>query len=264
MNTPIEHLHIFRLKWSELASLTLDEKAALSILGFLVSEINALKRLSLLAMFPHDEKSDIAPAIAIQRNLILRTTTAKLFEFLRFVEKRLDNKAEVTSVTRILTGFSEELAGLREGIGFRLARQIRHKMANHLDFDEAKASAETAGNDVECSFYLTVANGNSYFPIGDEVVFASSLKRTWESETDENSPLEEEERPSFADALDAWIDWTLKLSDLADRVHLALFKELVEPLVPDRMAQHKPVWLDPDLVASHPGFRLPIFVRAEQ
>jgi hypothetical protein len=264
MVTPIEHLHVFRLKWSELSSLTLDEKAALSILGFLVSEINALKRLSLFSMFPHDENSDIAPAIAIQRNLILRTTTAKLFEFLRFMEKRLDPMAEVTSISRIFGTFAEELSGFRDGIGFRLAKQIRHKMANHLDFEEAKASAETAGDDVECSFYLTVANGNSYFPVGDEVVFASSLKRTWDSDTEENPPDDVENKPSFSDALDAWIEWILKLSDLADRVHLALFTELVEPLVPDRMAQHKSVWLESDLVANHPGFRLPIFIRTTE
>jgi hypothetical protein len=261
MVTPIEHLYVFRLRWRELSDLTLDEKAAISILGFLVSEINALKRMALFAMFPHNERSEIASAIVIQRNLLLRTATAKLFEFLRFMEKRLDPTVAPTSVSRIVGGFEKELAGFREGIGFQLAKQIRNKMANHLDFDEAKASAEAAQDDVECGFFLTDANGNSYFPIGEEVIFASALKRTWK--THEDAKEREEDKATFEAALDAWIDWTLKLSDFADRVHLALFEELIEPLVPKRMAQHKPVWVDSDLVAEHPGFRLPVFVRTE-
>jgi len=261
-STPIEHLYVFRLKWGELSPLTLDEKAALSILGFLVSEINALKRMSLFSMFPHTEHSDLAPSIAIQRNLLLRTATAKLFEFLRFVEKRLDPQAEVTSVSRILGKFSTELSSLRDGIGFQLAKHIRNKMANHLDFDEAKFSAEAASNTAECSFYLTNANGNSYYPIGDEIVFASALQGIWK--VSEEQKTNKEEKASFEEALDAWIDWTLKLSDLADRVHLALFTELVEPLVPKRMAHHRVMWMDSDLVAQHPGFRLPIFVRVEE
>jgi hypothetical protein len=255
---------VFRLKWSELSSLTPDEKAGLSILGFLVSEINCLKRISLFAMFPHDPRSDLAPAINIQRNLILRTITAKLFEFLRFVEKQLDKQLIETSVSRTIGKYAEEVERFREGVGFRLARLIRNKMANHLDFEEARLSAENAQGIVECSYYLTIANGNCYFPIGDEIVFASALHRAWKKSEEERLLNGSETEITFEKALDAWIDWTLELADLADRIHLALFKEVVEPLVPTRMAQHKPVWVDSDLVGRHPGFRLPIFVRANE
>lgn len=254
-NFPIEHLHVYKLKWSELTSLTSDEKAALSILSFVVSEVNVLKKLTLFAMFDHDEQSDVAPAIVIQRNLILRTTTAKLFEFLRFVEKQLEKENISPRLLRVLQGFERELADMRLGYGFKIAKQIRHKMANHLDFDDAVLSVEAASQNVDCSFYLTEAGGNSYYPLGDEIMFSSSLHRAWESSG---------ESMTFADALDEWIKWTLSLSDLADRVHLAIFEEFVEPLVPTRMAHHKPQWLSKDLVAAHPGFKMPIFIRSSR
>jgi hypothetical protein len=252
MSSPIEHVYVFQLRWSELSSLSASEKAALSILSFVVSELNVLKRLALYSMFPHDEKSDVAPVISIQRNFILRTTTAKLFEFLRFIEKRLEDDNTSEHLASVLKSFEGELKKFKEGVGFAVAKQIRNKMANHLDFKEAISSVEAANPSVNCNFYLTTASGNSYYPMGDEIIFATGLQKKL-TECGEPMPL--------TDALDAWIDWTLSLSELAERVHLELFKKLIEPLFPSRMAHHRPQWLSEGLVAKHPGFALPIFIR---
>ena len=255
MGTPIEHIYVYQVNWSDLSTLTVDEKASLSILSFVVSELNALKRLSLFAMYDHDEHSTVAPSIAIQRNLILRTTTAKLFEFLRFVEKQIEKESLSERLRRVFRIFEIELGEMRLGYGFKIAKQIRHKMANHLDFDEAVLSVEAASQSLDCSFYLTEASGNSYYPMGDEIVFSSSIHRALENSGEDIS---------FQDALDAWIAWTLSLADLADRLHLEMFEEFVEPIFPNRMAHHRPQWLPEDFVASHPGFKLPVFIRVRK
>ena len=255
MGTPIEHVYKFRLKLSDLAALSRSEKAALTILCFIVSELNSLKRLSLFAMDTQELPEDVIPSMAVQRNLILRTITAKLFEFLRVVEKKVDATAVDDRVKKVFQRFSKELDEARTGIGFTIAKKIRNKMANHFDFEEAEKVVAQCAETVDCNFYLTEASGNSYYPMGDEIIFASGiLKAIRDSKLD----------ISFQDALDEWIDWTLRLSKLADIMHGAIFEELVLPLVPDRMAHHRPIWLPEDLVAEHPGFRLPIFIRVEK
>jgi hypothetical protein len=255
MGTPIEHIYKFKLKLSDLSALSHSEKAALTLLCFVVSELNSLKRLSLFAMHTEKLPDDAIPSAAVQRNLILRTITAKLFEFLRLVEKKVDPSAVDDRVKKIFQQFSKELDEARTGIGFTIAKKIRNKMANHFDFEEAEKIVAQCPDTVECDFYLTEASGNSYYPMGDEVIFASGvLKAIKDSGLD----------ISFHDALDEWIAWTLRLSNLADSIHVAIFEELVAPLVPDRMAHHRPVWLPEDLVAQHPGFRLPIFIRVEK
>ncbi|MDP3262275.1 MAG: hypothetical protein U1E06_19445 [Tabrizicola sp.] len=255
MGTPIELVYKFRLKLSDLSALSPSEKAALTILCFVVSELNSLKRLSLFAMHTEQLPDDAIPSVAVQRNLILRTITAKLFEFLRLVEKKVDPAAVDDRVKKVFQRFSRELDEARTGIGFTIAKKIRNKMANHFDFEEAEKIVAQCPETVECSFYLTEANGNSYYPMGDEVIFASGILKAIK---DSGLAI------SFQDALDEWIDWTLRLSNLADSIHVAIFEELVLPLVPDRMAHHRPVWLPEDLVAKHPGFRLPIFIRVEK
>ena len=255
MATPIEHVYKFRLRLSDLSALSRSEKAALTLLCFVVSELNSLKRLSLFAMHTEELPDDAVPAVAVQRNLILRTITAKLFEFLRLVEKKVDPAAVDDRVKMVFQRYSKELDEARTGVGFTIAKKIRNKMANHFDFEEAEKVAAQCPETVECSFYLTEANGNSYYPMGDEIIFASGILKAIK---DSGLTI------SFQDALDEWIDWTLRLSNLADSIHVAIFEELVVPLVPDRMAHHRPIWLPEDLVAKHPGFRLPLFIRVEK
>ena len=252
MATPIEHIYKFGLKLSDLSGLSKSEKAALTVLCFIVSELNSLHRLSLFAMHSEDLPQDALPAVALQRNLILRTTTAKLFEFLRFAEKKIDPDALDDRVKKVFQKFSKELGESRSGIGFTIAKKIRNKMANHFDFEEAGKIVEQCPESTECSFFLTESSGNSYYPMGDDIIFVSGILKAIK-----DSKL----TITFRDALDAWINWTLQLSRLADSIHFAIIKELILPLVPDRMARHRALWLPKDLVAEHPRFRLPIFIR---
>jgi hypothetical protein len=255
MGTPIEHVYVFQLRLSELSPLSKSEKAALAVLCFVVSELNVLRKVSLFSMFSDEMPKDVRPAAAIQRNLFLRTMTAKLFEFLRLVEKKVAQSAQSDRVKEVLQGFSAEISDARTGIGFTIAKKIRNKMANHFDFEEVERTIDHCEASTDCSFYLTEANGNSYYPMGDDVVFASGVNR---------AIAESGLTVSFSEALDEWMDWTIKLSVLADSIHVALFEKLILPLNPDHMARQRPQWLPSDLVAYHPGFRLPIFIRVSK
>lgn len=65
-----------------------------ALVSFAVSEINALQRLSLFSLFTLAEDKELEAVALVQRNLMTRMMTAKLFEFLKLFDSICGKKVK--------------------------------------------------------------------------------------------------------------------------------------------------------------------------
>jgi len=83
-NTAIEYFVELEMRWKEFDPLSDDEKAALSIVCFAVTEVNALMRMYAFAEHHFTGKAAIDYGMLAQSHSLLRSWSAKLFEVSEF------------------------------------------------------------------------------------------------------------------------------------------------------------------------------------
>ena len=254
MNRALQKLHVFRLRWSDLDTLPDGDKALFSLASFMVSEINSLNRMLLFTIFTVDDDASAEEVAAIQRNLVLRTNTLKLFECQKTIARLAaseDLSHKAIQVVRAARG-ALEAANLLEG--YSVAKAFRNKISGHYDYQQALKNTRAVSDDFECSMYIAEESGNSFFPIGERIVFDRIIIPNSNSDL----PI----GPNEA-SIDSWIQWSLEVGRCVRKFHFDLFETLIAPLVDGRKTRPRQVWIDPELVGKHPGFRVPLFLRAD-
>jgi hypothetical protein len=252
-NKALEKIAVFPLRWSDLAYLSDHQKAALSIVSFAVTEINCLMRLYLFSR--HDLTGDdiVDYASLAQSGVLLRTWSSKLFEvssFLRFKESY--NKTNDEALTRLGKEASEEFKGIEAGSGYASARNFRNEVSNHCSLSAVEKNLEHVPSHANCNMYLHSMQGNSYFPIGDDVVFIGRLNRQGAQRTS----LEQERN-----LYEEWMQWNLDATRWLNDVHLKFFAEFIANRLPGRVATERLLWLDPKMVGNPSDVRIPVFMR---
>jgi hypothetical protein len=95
---------------------------------------------------------------------------------------------------------------------------IRHEVANHYTLKAAKKNLRFISPEADLSLYVHELRGNSFYPMGEEVIFAGRLNRHLSGSAADIPP---------SDAFDEWLDWSLKATNLANKVHFELVKALI-------------------------------------
>lgn len=244
----IQKLHIVNLKLRNLAALNKQQKATLAMVSFALSEINALRRLALFSLFSLEKQAELEQAAVIQRNLILRTLTGKLFEFLKFFDVICSGKAKDKLVLDEFITFKPKVSALKSKKGYQIAKTIRNSISNHYDIDMVMRCLSSVPDSCDCSMYLTDQRGNCYFPMGENVVFAGIMSDSRK----QHAILKEND-------IDVWVDWTSDVSELIYELHKALFLKLVHKKDPTIRPIERNIFLDPDLVGDIGPQRLPLF-----
>jgi hypothetical protein len=251
----LEKIAVFPLRWSDLAYLSDHQKAAFSIVSFAVTEINCLMRLYLFSR--HDLTGDdiVDYASLAQSGVILRTWSSKLFEvssFLRFKESY--NKTNDATLMRLGKEALDDFKAIEAGSGYASARNFRNEVSSHYSLSAVEKNLEHVSPHANCNMYLHSMKGNSYFPIGDDVVFIGRLNRQGAQGT---SP--EQERNLY----DEWMQWNVDATRWLNDVHLKFFAEFVANSLPGRVATEKLLWLDPRMVGNPSDVRIPVFMRRD-
>jgi hypothetical protein len=249
----LEKITVFPLRWSDLEALTEQQKAALAIVSFAVTEINCLMRLYLFST--HDLTGDdiVDYSILAQSGVILRTWSSKLYEistFLRFSDSF--NKTDDDVLKRLGKESLESFEEIQKKSGYTSARNFRNEVSNHYSLAAVTKNLKHVPNHVNCNMYLHKMNGNSYFPMGDDVVFIGRLNRQGESGTSI-----ENERSLYEE----WMRWNSEATRWLNDVHLRFVLELVINRLPGRVANEKLLWLDQKLAGNPSDLKIPIFLR---
>jgi hypothetical protein len=253
--TAIEYFVELEMRWKEFDPLSDDEKAALSIVCFAVTEVNALMRMYAFAEHHFTGKAAIDYGMLAQSHSLLRSWSAKLFEFSEFITfKDKNNRTSDPSLLALSKKHASTFEALKTENGYGAARYLRHETTNHYLLVPVRKNLPHVSDRANCNFYLHQLNGNSHFPMGEEVVFVGRLNRDGA-----HLATDEEKRKTYSD----WWTWNLSATKWLNAVHLDFYRELVVPLAKAKTARRRAYWIDPRLVGVPEQDKLPLFMRKE-
>jgi hypothetical protein len=251
-NKAIEFLTEFHISPRDLDLLSVDRKATLSILSFAVSEVNVLMKTFLLSSHSSIGTAAIDQLLSIQRNTILRVWSAKVFEFSEFL--KFGGKKKETSDEILLKLSAEQLEAfdlLKHDQGFSFAQNIRHESTNHYSFSAAKDNVKHLAADADCNAYMHEMTGNSFYPMGEHVMFITRISR--------QSRIAGED--AFRKVIQSWLDWLLRATEWMEATFAKFFEELVLDVFPGRSAYERMYWIAPELVGKSDERKVPVFLR---
>lgn len=252
-NRPLQLLYAYRLRWGDLKGLSEVELAAVSGIFFCDNEVNALRRLCLLSMFWVSENDRIHKAAEIQRNMLLRTLTGRLFEFLELYNQISSKGRQSASIVEIMDALKGEHRECRNHPGYKIAEKIRKSQAHHYDFAAIRNLVSRHDPKSLFDFNLAPEGGSAFAPFAEALVF----------NPDPQGRLEEELSKEDSEKLvNDWINWTGVATNLLRRIREQLIEKLILERNPDLRPQIRTEFLPPDLKVEA-AFRLPLFVQAD-
>lgn len=252
MNKALVHLEEYHLSWDELKTLPEDHLAAVAVLSYAVSETNALLRIYLSQDHAYVEKKAINSASNIQRFVIIRSISSRLFELEAFLKEITGQDESKKDQLRLLgraalVGFNK----LKNSEEYELARTIRHDATNHYSFSSAKKNLMRVHKGADCNMYMHRMNGNCFYPFGEEVMFHARLNRRWA-----NISSKKERDQKFK----KWLDWTLKMKSWLDEVHANFTDELVFKPLGRNSVRKEVYWVQQNFVSKAKDKLTPIFL----
>lgn len=253
-NKPLQLLYAYRLKWRDLTNLSQVEKAALTGVFFCDNEVNSLRRLCRLSMFWIEDNETIHRAAEIQRNMLLRTLTGRLFEFLALYNEISSKGRTSAKLVGVIGSLKDAHRECRKHPGFRIAEKIRNSQAHHYSLDAIGQLVDRHGADSKLDFNFSPESDNAFAPFAEALVF----------NPDPQGRLEEELPELVAEELvNDWINWTHAATDLLRSLRDSLVEALVAPEIPKMRPQFRTEFLAPDLKVEETA-RLPLFLQASK
>lgn len=255
-NRPIEFLHIYPFSPKELKDLDEDVAAALSVLSFAVTEINTFMKLCLFSVHNFGDGDAIDIANATQQFILLRTWSAKLFELVDFLKfKGRNNKTK----SKILLEWKEKFEGAiseltkEDNLGYKAARNLRHQASNHYCLKPAKDNLEFVSERANINFFFHKMQGNSFYPLGEEVIFVARLSR----QVGEAGSLQEK-----IQLHEEWRNWNKSFSVLLQKLFSEFVSDILNVQNSDKFARTEHYYLSPEMVGTIEN-RIPLFFRKD-
>ncbi len=248
-------LEEFRISWEELRKLPDDQLAAFGLVCFAISEINVLKRLYLFSGHDYDPVGidEIGFAALSQRLVLLRLWSAKLFELTKFFKfEGQHNRTKDQTLLSLSEIAQKTFEDVAKGPGFEFATRQRNEAASHYHMKSARKNAHHLRKDALCNMYLHQAEGNSFFPLGEELMFGASVLR-----------LKDEFTCPDSDIVDEWFRWNLEANNWASKMHVQLFSETILKVIPDRKPYEREYWLKPEMIQYIGECIVPVFLRKD-
>ncbi|MEL7255404.1 MAG: hypothetical protein AAGL23_14605 [Pseudomonadota bacterium] len=218
-NDRFAHYEVFNLDWKDLEQIPEDHVAAISVLSYAVSEVNALRKIYLAQEHDLTDDKAVNSAINIHRFVVLRTWSSRLFEAVEFIAKGKkttflkDETLKELTETAIL-----DFGKVSEGEGYLTARDVRNEATNHYSFKAAKKNLKHVPRSMDCNMYTAKQNGNEFYPMGEAVMFHARLDRRWA-----DVATKEERDKRFR----SWLSWNLDATRWLSETHARFAGELL-------------------------------------
>ena len=232
-----------------------EQKAFFALICMAQNDIATFSRLVVLSNWEPTKDENVNIISAIQTNSLLRIWSAKLFEFAKMID---ETGGKETVKDEDLREFAKSYFHLFDKIesmpGFRIARMIRNKAANHYAFPDVLKSLTKIDAKAKCGYLLHDLSGNSYYPFGEEVAFIGQLNRHLAGTS---------EKINAGQGIRDWMTWNIEASRIASQVLPAFNKQFVVPLVSGRRnrLRRQPYWLQMGMVGTYGKDKLPFLMR---
>lgn len=256
----IEKLVEIRFSKDDIDAIGTKDFAFLSITLFAANEIFVFYKYMASNIYKKDLVEPQIQALAtIQQAVILRIMSAKLFEFIELYEAQ-HKKWMRSGASAEMDRFADrtkELSEIKSGQFYDLTKRMRNKITNHYAVDDIVGNINYIDSLANLTAQMHEEQGNSFFPIGEEVVFIGLMNKYMSKESGLTTF---EEKRSFTEN---WIAWTLK----AARWVSATTYDIIRYYVIERLQKKgrvKTFHLDPKLIADVTSHRAPIMLRSNR
>ncbi|MDA7964342.1 hypothetical protein [Ruegeria sp.] len=249
----IEHITEYRLSREEFNQIPEDQRAALCVTSYAISEINTLARLYMLSWHDLEDNDVVDHMIFAQSNVLLRLFSAKIFEFSQLMNlKDKDNKTDDPVVRGLFEAANTKFENLKARKGYKLALFVRHEASNHYRLKPARENLGGVSENARLSLYVHKHNANTIHPLGEESMFIARLNRANRTASSKEEKIE---------LHNEWFQWNLDATDWVNETFEQLVRKVVLSRFPKKTARRTPHWVDPQLVGELEEIRLPVFLR---
>lgn len=251
--TAIVHLTQYPISVNEFSALSKDQQAGLAIVSYAVSESNVFAKLFIAAAHDPVDEAVIDSSIAMQQFTILRAWSAKLFEveaFLCLGGKK--KESEDVLLLKIAAECLNEFSVLRQHEGYPITRDLRNEATSHYSFSSARKNLEHLSQSFDASMYLNEQTGNSFYPLGEEVMFVGRINRRAANLTDKAERMK---------ILESWMNWNIQANQWLVSCHNKFVRQLLFDRFENKYARKRVFWVPPALSLTKEEAKVPIFYR---
>lgn len=233
-NMKIVHLGELVLTQEHIGHLSDEEVSFIATLCFAVDEISVFERLLVQTMNGLPRSEEMLQLHTMQQLTIMRVMNAKVLEALKIFNqyKTMLERSGKKRQLDFLRQYNEEVEKIRTHPAFETAQEIRNTSTNHYTPSETKKNLKFHTKNQDLKMYFHENNGNSFHPIGEDLVFIAKLAREMGS------------REKVADGLDGWIGWGLKASKFLKKAQQEYLIWLATESVPNWRLTKKTPYLE--------------------
>jgi len=251
-NRKIVFLHELKFTDRDIEKIGKDTFAFITTFAFAVDEISVFSKLLIQSVGNRPNDEVLLQLYAIQHNAITRVLSAKVFEtiklfgkYQRYLEKHSDGqKLEALEDSR------KSLEVLTRSPSHKLSKRLRDQITNHFDFDASRENLNGhVSQNASKSIFLNKFQGNSFSPLGEEVVFKGGVWRY----------IKEDTRTEVdAKRLREWTDWNQQAAGWAIKAFNGFILWILETEFPEKNLERKAHYLEPELFGDMKTSKLPI------
>ena len=253
-NMKIIHLGELILSREDLEKMPDEELAFLATLCFAVDEIGVFERLLVQTLGSRPKSEELQNAYAIQQLTLMRVLNAKVFEAFNILEqyKRMLKRSKQAESLKFLESYDSAWSVLRDSELYKVAKEIRDKSTNHYLPSETLKNLPYYPEVLRPKIYFHGSSGNSFHPIGEELVFIAKFSR-------ELGGYE-----NVQGGLDKWIEWGIESGRFIKKLQQEYLLWLYKNSFPNWRLRKKTPYLEPEFVGFHKKSVLPVFLEDQQ
>ncbi|UWQ37758.1 hypothetical protein K3552_01760 [Leisingera aquaemixtae] len=254
MSTSIVHFHEMRIKKSDLSHLSDEETAVFGMLSYICNELNVFSRLLRLSGEKENDGAPVRFARDLQHHVVLRTLSSRLFEAYEFISEVGKKARGINSdIFSLFQRSATEIEKLGASNSRSINRNIRNETSFHYKYRDALKNAKSLPEDADASIYLNELDGNTYFVLGESMMFFERLRRFSKADKKfENPELLAEE----------WLSWSLDIVRLVKKLLADVFEIVLDRL--DTKIRKTHYYVKRGMVAESDSAFAPVFLRSAQ
>ncbi|RLJ97977.1 hypothetical protein CLV75_4322 [Ruegeria conchae] len=254
MTESLVHFHEFNLKKSDLGSMTKEEIAVLGMLSYICNELNVFARFLRLTERQDDERGPVKFASDLQFHVVLRTLSSRVFEAYEFLKEATKKTEKLDpEMLALIQKSTEEIERLGASEGHAINRNIRNETSFHYKLNTALKNAGSLPCDADASVYVNSLDGNTYFVLGESLVFFERLRRF--SAADKKF-----EDPEIL--AESWIKWSLEVVMLIKDLQANLFGIVLDRA--KKVPRKTHYFVKSEVVAKDKRAVMPVFIQSDQ
>ncbi|MBO9589471.1 hypothetical protein [Devosia sp.] len=224
----------FKFTAAELQAIPKQHSTYMVATCFAINEILVFLRLTLhtinsLAIARGDDR--MASIAFMQDQILLRTLSGKAVEYLKVIRdhRKICERAGDVTIKAFFDKYGGEIDEIWDSTQSKFAVELRNNLISHIGLDRIRKSIAALPHDRrEMNIYLHNKDGNTVYPIGEDVAHIAAFDTT--------------------EQVDEWSDWVLKTCKTIQGLHHQYMIWIIETFFPSKMGQEIRIEIDDRLL----------------